>query len=253
MRGAVHIGTGSRRWWLALAGIAALAVSVYAPATSDATENSALAAAIREAIGEALHSAGPAEHGIVGGVVAPCAGDCDGNGRVAVDELVRAVRIALGMAAIGDCPGLDANGDGRVEVAELVAAVRNALDGCPGRAIESVCGGLVTSVPTLCDLTVRPRITTAFGSLTFSFAVADLEGDLTQICGALALARDPMPALTCDSLPPANETINERVELAPIRLQGAQSGSYVFYLQFRDALGNRSEIRSVTFTVGVRA
>lgn len=60
-----------------------------------------------------------------------CPGDCDGDSRVAVNELVQGVHIALGSAALDGCRALDRNGDGEVAVNELVAAVSAALDGCP--------------------------------------------------------------------------------------------------------------------------
>lgn len=66
-----------------------------------------------------------------GGAPAACGGDCDGNGRVTVDELVRAVNAALGNVPAESCPGLDLNGDGQVAINELIAAVNNALAGCP--------------------------------------------------------------------------------------------------------------------------
>jgi hypothetical protein len=65
------------------------------------------------------------------GSLVPCTGDCDGNGSVSIDELVRGVSIALGNASVDDCPTFDSNGDGLVTVAELVEAVNFALDGCP--------------------------------------------------------------------------------------------------------------------------
>jgi hypothetical protein len=36
---------------------------------------------------------------------ARCAGDCDGNGVVTVNELVTAVNIAIGRRPAADCPG----------------------------------------------------------------------------------------------------------------------------------------------------
>lgn len=59
-----------------------------------------------------------------------CAGDCDGDGQVSIDELIRGVRIALGEADVAECPAMDGDGDGRVSVAEIVLAVRAALDVC---------------------------------------------------------------------------------------------------------------------------
>jgi hypothetical protein len=59
-----------------------------------------------------------------------CGGDCDGDGRVTVDELITGVNIALGLAAVDRCPPFDTGGDGAVSVAELVAAVSTSLAGC---------------------------------------------------------------------------------------------------------------------------
>lgn len=72
-----------------------------------------------------------------GGVVAygleaprSCAGDCDGNGRVSVDELVRGVCIALGQDPLSGCRAFDQDGDGSVAINELIAAVNRSLEGC---------------------------------------------------------------------------------------------------------------------------
>jgi hypothetical protein len=61
----------------------------------------------------------------------PCVGDCNGNGEVAINELVFGVTIALGSGGLRDCPTLDADGDGNVEINELIQAVANALNRCP--------------------------------------------------------------------------------------------------------------------------
>jgi len=54
-------------------------------------------------------------------------GDCDGDGRVAVDELVKGVNIALGTASLQTCPAFDSNGDRLVTIDELQQAVNRAL------------------------------------------------------------------------------------------------------------------------------
>ena len=59
------------------------------------------------------------------GHLPPEIGDCNGDFRVAVSELVTGVRQALGTAAAA-CPSFDPEGDG-VTVADLVRAVRAAL------------------------------------------------------------------------------------------------------------------------------
>lgn len=60
-----------------------------------------------------------------------CAGDCDENGDVGIEELVRAVSIALGTAEIDRCASADGDADGVVSINELVRAVNHALEGCP--------------------------------------------------------------------------------------------------------------------------
>ena len=71
-----------------------------------------------------------------------CGGDCDAGGEVSIDELIRAVGIALGSAAVEVCASVDADGDGEVAINELVGAVGRALDGCPVRSD----GGIVNAV-----------------------------------------------------------------------------------------------------------
>ncbi len=60
-----------------------------------------------------------------------CEADCDGGGVVTIDELISAVRVALGDVDPAGCQAADVNGDGSVSIAELVEAVGRALDGCP--------------------------------------------------------------------------------------------------------------------------
>jgi hypothetical protein len=59
-----------------------------------------------------------------------CAGDCNGDWSVTLDELVQAINMALGRAETGICPLLDGNRDGTVAIDEVVKAVGSALDGC---------------------------------------------------------------------------------------------------------------------------
>ncbi|MGH7789821.1 MAG: choice-of-anchor Q domain-containing protein [Candidatus Binatia bacterium] len=60
-----------------------------------------------------------------------CVGDCNGNGAVAVNEIIVAVNIALGIAAVDACPRFDTDGDRRVAINEVLQGVVNALSGCP--------------------------------------------------------------------------------------------------------------------------
>ncbi len=60
-----------------------------------------------------------------------CVGDCDHSGAVSADELVQGVNITLGTASRESCPSFDCNGEGRVTVDCLAKAVNNALTQCP--------------------------------------------------------------------------------------------------------------------------
>jgi len=61
-----------------------------------------------------------------------CAGDCNANGAVAINELIVGVNIALGNQATTTCPAFDLNANGSVAINELIAAVNRALSGCDG-------------------------------------------------------------------------------------------------------------------------
>ncbi len=58
-----------------------------------------------------------------------CAGDCDGDATVFVDELVSGVNAARGSSGVIAC-ALDANQDGSVNLDELLAAQTRLLSGC---------------------------------------------------------------------------------------------------------------------------
>jgi len=63
-----------------------------------------------------------------------CGGDCNTDGVVTVDELIRGVDIALGTLQMNTCEPFDRDHDGQVTIDELVTAVHTALTGCPGSA-----------------------------------------------------------------------------------------------------------------------
>lgn len=61
---------------------------------------------------------------------AACPGDCDGDERVSISELIRGVAIALGNAPIEQCEPADGDGSGTITISELIMAVNRALNGC---------------------------------------------------------------------------------------------------------------------------
>lgn len=118
----------------------------------------------------------------VGLRAAECGGDCDGDGAVAINELVRAVGVALGATPLAQCGAADGNGDGSVTIAELIAAVNAALGGCgagptatPVRTpTPSPTGGVVPGCDNgTFDVTYRP---TSAGN----FVTSDLTLDLVS-------------------------------------------------------------------------
>jgi CSLREA domain-containing protein len=60
-----------------------------------------------------------------------CAGDCNGDSQVMIDELLKLVGIALGEADIAVCPAGDVDGNLQIAVNEILTAVNHALSGCP--------------------------------------------------------------------------------------------------------------------------
>jgi hypothetical protein len=63
-----------------------------------------------------------------------CPGDCGGDGRVDITELVSAISIASTDAPVAPCARTDADKDGRLSVNELIAAVAAALTDCSAAA-----------------------------------------------------------------------------------------------------------------------
>lgn len=59
-----------------------------------------------------------------------CPGDCNRDGVVSIDELIRSVNVALGKNPVDTCAAADADANGSVTVEELVAIVDRSLNGC---------------------------------------------------------------------------------------------------------------------------
>jgi hypothetical protein len=66
-----------------------------------------------------------------------CAGDCNGNGSVDIDELVRGVTIALDVLTLDECPVFDSTSTGTVTIDELVRAINASLHGCDPLGLTS--------------------------------------------------------------------------------------------------------------------
>src|SRR5512143_2237004 len=79
-----------------------------------------------------------------------CAGDCDGNGSVTIDDIVTRVNIALGSLSPDHCPSFDCTGNGEVTVDCLITAVIAALNDCrPPATVSSTPAATATVTPTM--------------------------------------------------------------------------------------------------------
>lgn len=61
----------------------------------------------------------------------PCHGDCNFDGAVTIDELIRQVNINTDKGTLASCIPADADLSGSVEVNEIVRSVNRSLHGCP--------------------------------------------------------------------------------------------------------------------------
>jgi ELWxxDGT repeat protein len=90
---------------------------------------------------------------LLSGAESVCGGDCDGDRRVGIAELVGAVDGAAGGAAPA-CPAADADRNGRLTIDELIRSVGEALGGCgaaqqPAYLVRDIDDGtaIVDSIP----------------------------------------------------------------------------------------------------------
>lgn len=89
-------------------------------------------------------------------VAQPCTGDCDGDGRVTVDEIVCGVNIALGLQAIDACPIFDGDGSNAVEIDALITAVDHVLKGCPTVPVTAAATPTPTPTQTMAPTETPP-------------------------------------------------------------------------------------------------
>lgn len=217
-------------------------------APAQATSHAGVAAQVSDGMAALAGNLAGDWSGLAAGAAgAACPGDCDGNGVVSIDEMIRGVIIASGGLAVASCPEFDVNGDGMVSVSELVGAVRRALEGCTGMGAVSVCGGPITSTPKLCNLHIEPSRVESGRTATISFGLSDLEGDIKTVCLGLGLVGGS-GMQQCNPIDPFGMTVNLIVELPGIAIN-LQPGEYEMAVLVIDATEARSEIVTARFTV----
>lgn len=125
----------------------------------------------------------------------PCTGDCNGDGGVAVDEIIVGVNMALSLLPLTDCQTFDRNGSSDVQIDELITAVDLALRGCAAPPPTVTASPESTTTPTFTEPppTALPTATptnvggcgsleppTSFGE-AFVDLTTDVEADLVPI------------------------------------------------------------------------
>ncbi len=85
------------------------------------------------------------------GTAQMCIGDCGGDGKVAINEIIECVTIALGSAALPNCSACSSDGH-TVVISNLITAVNNALNGCPAPAtVTATATGMAAPTNTATD------------------------------------------------------------------------------------------------------
>ena len=128
---------------------------------------------------------------------AQCVGDCNGDGRVVINELIIGVNIALGSSPVSYCPSF-ANNQGEVDIAQLIKGVNNALEGCPATPTITATEVPATATATLTPTSTLPPATvtaTATGVPTGT-ATATATGIPTGTATATATAAPPTATAT---------------------------------------------------------
>jgi hypothetical protein len=185
-----------------------------------------------------------------------CHGDCDGLGAVTVDEIIRAVNIALGLAELSDCSAADVNHDGVVTVDEVIAAVNRALTGCPASPAPTP--------PPLQQPTVQ---THPAGARPTTLSSADFDGDgnldlaVTSLDRVLVLLGDgtggfgdaPDVMLGAEAVAAGDLDGDAVADLAvPNERRNNQSRELIFDVSVLRGLGNGSFGNERRFAVGTR-
>ena len=65
------------------------------------------------------------------GIAAWCTGDCNGDKRVTVNEIIRLIQIELGNASCSICPDWCSQMPCNIECFPFIEVVNNAMYGCP--------------------------------------------------------------------------------------------------------------------------
>ncbi len=202
---------------------------------------------------------------------APCYADCNYDGRIAVNELILGVNMALELRPISDCSGFDITRDGAISIGELVTAVRGNLNGCipfntptPTRPTSTPTG---TSTPTFTlaptdtpvdQPTATPTLPGACPGVTPDSAdfrtlaeLSEEEEELTELAITLEVEdlrqkhHVQVTLFSCSETPPgsvtvrfAGPTVDEQVVTVPIDTMCGEIGEAIAGATFDLPLGS---------------
>jgi len=112
----------------------------------------------------------------------------------------------------------------------------------------SVCGGLVSSVPKLCNLEPRDAgVIDGIRYMSFRYCVSDAEGDIDTVCVAVSVGG--VVDSDCATAPPRGSRINQCLETDPIAI--APTGVVAVWtvaFNVADQQGNISNVVSTDFS-----
>lgn len=139
---------------------------------------------------------------------AACAGDCNGDRQVTVNELIVMVNVALEATPASQCEAGDVNGDGKITVEEIVAAADNAISGC---AVAATRTPTVTPLPSFTATpTPTPHASIDLGSAaggpgdTVAMTITLSGGNRQVVAASVDISFDPAKvtaALDADGAP----------------------------------------------------
>ncbi len=99
----------------------------------------------------------------------PCAGDCNRDGTVGLNEWSIGLNIAMGFAPLDSCSAYDGDQDGNVQVHEVVGAFLNAAFDCTDRD--------ASEIPTSAVLAVGESTSVAGETVTIDVSLATASGE----------------------------------------------------------------------------
>lgn len=149
-----------------------------------------------------------------------CAGDCDADDEVSIDEIIVLVSTALGLTQLSECPAGDLNGDGQITVDEILVAVINALGECTIGPPLPQGGGGAAPTPVAVKLgwgVAGPGETTTIPVMleTGSNSVAALQLDILFDAAAIESVLDPQGKPSCVLDPRLSGTFRLEASLPP--------------------------------------